>query len=131
MDIKNDEVADFIRIIEKRLPTFETTIDANAAQTGLSSKLLTRMHLNYSQDVLTAGGGLSRRWNLLENGSSLRKTISRLQLIFDRLEATWRIDTSEPSSSAVHIPYGMLSNTEWRALSQACVRKWIHSKSLS
>lgn len=121
-DIQINQVSDLVRNVEKRLPTFETAVNANAAQTGLSSKLLARMHLDHSPtEVNTSQANSSQTLVLQENGSPLRRTINRLWSVVDKLEAIWRPVEGEKSLAAINVPYGMLSHMEWAALLQTCV----------
>lgn len=121
-DIQINQVSDLVRNVEKRLPTFETAVDANAAQTGLSSKLLARVQLDHShREVNTSQANSSQTLVLQENGSPLRRTINRLWSVVDKLEAIWRPAEGEQSLAAINVPFGMLSHTEWAALLQTCV----------
>ena len=73
IDVKSHQVQD-IRTVEKRLPTFETAVDANTAQTGLSSKLLARMRTSLSPTGHDTNNiNLSQRGVPLEHGSPLQK----------------------------------------------------------
>jgi hypothetical protein len=119
--IKNVHLPDLLRSVEERLPTFEAAVDANAAQIGLSSRLLARMQKNYSPTNNTGHASSSQHWVLQENGSPIRRTIIRLRSVIDKMEAVWRPTEGESLLAAIDVSYGMLSNSEWAALSQACV----------
>ena len=57
-----------------------------------------------------------------ERGYPLRTLINRLHVTIDAMQSAWpRTDADEPSLPP--IPLGLLSNTEWRTLLQACVSK--------
>ena len=131
-EIKSHQVQDLIRTLEERLPTFETAVDANTAQTGLSSKLLARMRtFPSSAGHETSNFSLSQHVLLLDNGSPIRKMINRLRSVISKMDATWGIGVALPTSGTNHIPFGMLSNAEWDAISQVCVSKSIFSDDLS
>lgn len=119
------KVPDLIQILEDRLPSFETAVDANTTQTGLSSRLLARLRTTLSHTEQETELIMSQHGFLLENGSPLRKMINRLRSVIDKMDATWRRDVGGPSSELSHVPFGMLSNTEWNAFSQACVSERI------
>ena len=123
-DLKNHQVPELIQTLEERLSAFETAVDANTAQTGLSSRLLARMGsaLSSTKHEVSNLSSSQHKW-LLEDGSSLRKMLNRLRSVIDKMDATWRTDVGEPSSERNHIPLGMLSNTEWASFLQACVSK--------
>jgi hypothetical protein len=128
--IQYDQIPDLVQTLEERLPAFEASIDASATQTGLSSQLLARMQADPSSLGHEPGHNSSSQYSLLrENGSPLRQIINRLRSVIDQMEATWSTDASSPSS-AIHLPFGMLSNIEWRTLLQTCVSKDIRLKSV-